>query len=139
MDAVLLRMAGLDVPAIDFFSVSLSVTHLQDQFNKFTHDIMTAIIPTLLFRPLGAIAIAGSGPSFVTSLVAVLELGAGFVQNFKQFLALQSLFGVGMGGIWGLPASTALENLLVELRGVGGGFLLGLRGWIHHPCCDQSR
>lgn len=72
---------------------------------------------------MSQIAIAGSGPSFVTSLVAVLELGAGFVQNFKQFLALQSLFGVGMGGIWGLAASTALENLPVELRGVGSGFL----------------
>ncbi|EDR01623.1 uncharacterized protein LACBIDRAFT_310702 [Laccaria bicolor S238N-H82] len=92
MDAVLLQMAGLDVSAIDFFSVSLSVTHLQDQFNKFTHDI---VLPT---------AGSGSGPSFVTSLVAVLDLGAGFVQNFKQFLALQSLFGVGMGGIWGLAA-----------------------------------
>ena len=56
-------------------------------------------------------------------LVAILELGAGFVQNFKQFLALRSLFGVGMGGIWGLAASTALENLPVELRGVGSGFL----------------
>lgn len=56
-------------------------------------------------------------------LVAVLELGAGFVQNFKQFLALRSIFGVGMGGIWGLAASTALENLPVELRGLGSGIL----------------
>jgi SHS family lactate transporter-like MFS transporter len=56
-------------------------------------------------------------------LVAVLELGAGFVQTFPQFLALRSLFGIGMGGIWGLAASTALENLPVEARGIASGVL----------------
>jgi SHS family lactate transporter-like MFS transporter len=56
-------------------------------------------------------------------LVANLELGAGFVQTFKQFLALCSLFGIGMGGIWGLAASTALENLPFEARGLASGIL----------------
>jgi len=56
-------------------------------------------------------------------LVAVLQLGAGFVQTFKQFLAVRSLFGIGMGGIWGLAASTALENLPVEARGIASGVL----------------
>jgi SHS family lactate transporter-like MFS transporter len=40
----------------------------------------------------------------------------GFVNTFRQFLALRSLFGIGMGGVWGLAASTALENLPVGLR-----------------------
>ena len=56
-------------------------------------------------------------------IVAILELGAGFVQTFPQFLALRSLFGIGMGGIWGLAAATALENLPVEARGIASGFL----------------
>ena len=56
-------------------------------------------------------------------LVSILELGAGFVQTFQQFLALRSLFGIGMGGIWGLAAATALENLPVEARGIASGFL----------------
>ena len=56
-------------------------------------------------------------------LVAILELGAGFVQTFSQFLALRSLFGIGMGGIWGLAAATALENLPVEVRGIASGIL----------------
>ena len=56
-------------------------------------------------------------------LIAILELGAGFVQTFSQFLALRSLFGVGMGGIWGLAAATALENLPVEARGIASGLL----------------
>ena len=56
-------------------------------------------------------------------LCAAFELGAGFVTTFSQFLALRSLFGIAMGGIWGLAASTALENLPVELRGLGSGIL----------------
>lgn len=60
---------------------------------------------------------------FNLALIAVLELGAGFVQTFRQFLALRSLFGIGMGGIWGLAASTALENLPAEARGLASGVL----------------
>jgi SHS family lactate transporter-like MFS transporter len=56
-------------------------------------------------------------------LCAGLELGAGFVNTFGQFLALRSLFGVAMGGIWGLASSTALENLPVEVRGLASGVL----------------
>ena len=55
--------------------------------------------------------------------ISFLELGVGFIQTFKQFLILRSLFGVGMGGIWGLAASTALENLPIEARGMASGFL----------------
>jgi MFS transporter, SHS family, lactate transporter len=56
-------------------------------------------------------------------IVSILELGAGFVKTFPQFLALRSLFGIGMGGIWGLAAATALENLPVEVRGIASGIL----------------
>lgn len=56
-------------------------------------------------------------------LVSVLSLGTGFVKTFPQFLALRSLFGVGMGGIWGLASATALENLPVEARGIASGVM----------------
>jgi MFS transporter, SHS family, lactate transporter len=56
-------------------------------------------------------------------LCAVLELGSGFVTTFRQFLALRSLFGIAMGGVWGLASSTALENLPVEARGLASGVL----------------
>ncbi|KAG1785617.1 carboxylic acid transporter protein [Suillus plorans] len=56
-------------------------------------------------------------------LCCVIELGTGFVDTFSQFLALRALFGIAMGGIWGLSASSALENLPVELRGLASGFL----------------
>lgn len=56
-------------------------------------------------------------------LISCLELCAGFVQTYSEFLALRSLFGVAMGGIWGLAASTGLENLPIETRGLASGVL----------------
>ena len=54
---------------------------------------------------------------------AAFELGSGFVQDFASFLVVRSFFGVAMGGIWGLAASNALENLPVEVRGVASGII----------------
>ena len=56
-------------------------------------------------------------------LCCCFSLSTSFVQTFHQFLAVRSLFGISMGGIWGLAASTALENLPVELRGLGSGIV----------------
>jgi len=56
-------------------------------------------------------------------LCSIFQLCSGFVQTFYQFLAVRSLFGLAMGGIWGLAAAMALENLPVELRGLGSGVI----------------
>ncbi|KIK68574.1 hypothetical protein GYMLUDRAFT_215299 [Collybiopsis luxurians FD-317 M1] len=117
--------------AIDFFSVSLSVTALSKQFGKGTTDITKAITLTLLLRSAGAVIFGIISDRygrkyplvFNLLLVCVLELGAGFVNTYSQFLAVRSLFGIGMGGIWGMASSTALENLPVEVRGLASGVL----------------
>ncbi|KAF9458789.1 MFS general substrate transporter [Collybia nuda] len=114
---------------IDFYSVPLSVNALQVEFNKSTTEITTTITLTLLFRAVGAVIFGILSDRFgrkwplVINLVllSVLQLGAGFSQTFKQFLALRALFGVLMGGIWGLASATALENLPVEVRGLASG------------------
>jgi SHS family lactate transporter-like MFS transporter len=56
-------------------------------------------------------------------LISSLSLGCSFVQTYHQFLAVRSLFGVGMGGVWGLASASALENLPVEARGLASGIL----------------
>ncbi|KAK0187495.1 carboxylic acid transporter [Armillaria mellea] len=115
--------------AIDFFSVSLTVSRLAAQFGKQTSDITTAITLTLLLRVIGAVVFGILSDRygrkwplvFNLVLVAILQLGAGFVNTFNEFLAVRSLFGIGMGGIWGMAASTALENLP---QGYAVGYLL---------------
>jgi SHS family lactate transporter-like MFS transporter len=117
--------------AFDFFSVSLSLPLLSEQFNKPTTSITTAITLTLLFRSVGAIVFGVLSDrfgrrwplTFNLLLCCTFSLATSFVQTFNQFLAVRSLFGVAMGGVWGLAASTALENLPVELRGLGSGIV----------------
>lgn len=56
-------------------------------------------------------------------IIAALSLGSGFIQTYTQFLAVRSLFGIGMGGIWGMATATALENMPVAPRGLFSGIL----------------
>ncbi|KAL4249051.1 major facilitator superfamily protein [Abortiporus biennis] len=117
--------------AVDFFSVSLSVDNLRKQFGKDTHTITTAITLTLLLRSAGAVIFGILSDRYGRKwpliwnmlMVAVLELGSGFVNNYTAFLGVRAIFGIAMGGIWGLAASTALENLPVETRGLASGVL----------------
>ncbi|KAI9430537.1 MFS general substrate transporter [Lactarius indigo] len=117
--------------AIDFFNVALSVTALGAQFGKDNSSITTAITLTLLVRSIGAVIFGVLSDRFgrkwplVANLLlcSSVQLGTSFVQNFQQFLAVRTLFGIAMGGVWGLASSTALENLPVEARGLASGVL----------------
>jgi SHS family lactate transporter-like MFS transporter len=118
--------------ALDFFSVSLIATNLQKQFHEANvASITTSITLTLLFRSVGALVFGlisdryGRKWPLVANLLLIcsLEIGAGFTQTFPQFLAVRSLFGIAMGGIWGSASATALENLPVEVRGVASGII----------------
>ncbi|KAG1882779.1 carboxylic acid transporter protein [Suillus subluteus] len=117
--------------AIDYVAVTLTVPLLSKQFGKSTSAITTAITLTLLFRAVGAVIFGmisdrygRKWPLVVNLLICcVLELGTGFVDTYSQFLAFRALFGIAMGGIWGLSSSSALENLPIELRGLASGIL----------------
>jgi SHS family lactate transporter-like MFS transporter len=119
------------VDAIDYVAVTLTVPLLSKQFGKSTSAITTALTLTLLFRSVGAVIFGMISDRFgrkwplVVNLMlcCVLELGTGFVDTFSQFLAFRALFGVAMGGIWGLSSSSALENLPIEIRGLASGIL----------------
>ena len=54
-------------------------------------------------------------------LFVVLELGTGFVSDYKSFLGVRALFGIAMGGLYGNAVSTALEDSPAEARGILSG------------------
>jgi MFS transporter, SHS family, lactate transporter len=54
---------------------------------------------------------------------SIIELACGFAPNFAVFLILRALFGIGMGGEWGVGASLAMEAAPTRLRGVLSGIL----------------
>lgn len=117
--------------AFDFFTVSLTVSELAADFGKTNTDITWGITLVLMFRSVGSIAFGlaadryGRKWPFVVNnaLFVVLELGTGFCQTYKQFLACRALFGIAMGGLYGNAAATALEDCPEEARGLISGML----------------
>ncbi|KAF9501676.1 hypothetical protein BDN71DRAFT_1500708 [Pleurotus eryngii] len=117
--------------SFDFFCVSLTILQLQAQFNRDTHAMTTAITLTLLFRPVGAIIFGLLADRFGRkwplvadlAIIAVLQVGTGFVTTFSEFLAVRSLFEMAMGGVWGLASAASMENLPVASRGLYSGLM----------------
>ena len=117
--------------AFDFFTVSLTVTDLAKTFNKSNTQITWGITLVLMFRSVGSTVFGiaadryGRKWPFVVNniLFIVLELGTGFCQTYKQFLAVRALFGIAMGGLYGNAAATALEDCPAEARGIISGML----------------
>lgn len=121
----------------DFFSVSMSVPKLAAMYfpeqdkstaaNKVSYSIML----TLLFRSLGAVIFGliadRCGRRWTLSvnmlIVAALSLGTAYCDTYSKFLAVRSIFGIGMGGIWGMSTATALENMPTAARGLFSGIL----------------
>ena len=117
--------------AFDFFTISLTVQNLATQFGKTKTDITWGITLTLMFRFVGA-AIFGIASDrfgrkwpFVVNnvLLIVLELATGFTNTFKQFLAVRSLYGIAMGGLYGNATATALEDSPLKARGILSGII----------------
>lgn len=115
----------------DFFTVSLTVTDLAEEFDRSKTDITWGITLVLMFRSVGAIAFGiaadryGRKWPFVVNniLFIVLELGTGFCNTYQQFLAVRALFGIAMGGLYGNAAATALEDCPERARGIVSGML----------------
>src|SRR5437868_2344835 len=92
---------------------------------------MFAITLTLMMRPLGAFIFGWLGDRFGRRIplmidivfYSVVELLTAFAPNFGTFLLLRALFGIGMGGEWGLGASLAMESLPTPARGLFSGIL----------------
>ncbi|PQE07619.1 sugar transporter family protein [Rutstroemia sp. NJR-2017a BBW] len=117
--------------AFDFFTVSLTVSELAEDFGKTTTDITWGITLVLMLRSVGSITFGlaadryGRKWPFIVNnvLFIILELGTGFCQTYKQFLGCRALFGIAMGGLYGNAAATALEDCPEAARGLISGML----------------
>lgn len=122
---------GWTVDALDFFTVSLTVPELAEAFGRPNSDITWGITLVLMLRSVGSIIFGiaadryGRKWPFIVNnvLFIILELATGFVQTFKQFLAVRALFGIAMGGLYGNAAATALEDCPEAARGILSGLL----------------
>lgn len=115
--------------AFDFFTVSLTVTEIAEEFGVSNADVSWGITVTLMLRSVGALLFGAVSDRFgrkwpmIAALVLfiILELASGFANNLQQFLVVRSLYGIAMGGLYGPAAATALEDLPYDARGLLSG------------------
>jgi SHS family lactate transporter-like MFS transporter len=122
---------GWALDALDFFLVTFVLVPIGHDFGESIPKVAFAITLTLMMRPIGALIFGWLGDRFGRRIplmadiifYSVMELLTAFAPNFTVFLILRALFGIGMGGEWGLGASLAMESLPTQARGLFSGIL----------------
>jgi SHS family lactate transporter-like MFS transporter len=122
---------GWSLDAFDFFILVFCLNALSTQFHAKVSDITEAIFLTLAMRPVGAFLFGmmadrfGRRPTLMIDIIAysVFELASAFAPSLKFFLIMRALFGIAMGGEWGVGAALAFETLPAEGRGFFSGLL----------------
>lgn len=122
---------GWTLDAFDFFLLIVVVPHVAKDFGKSVQEIAVAVTLTLLMRPVGALLFGYFAdrygrriPLMVdVALFSVLELLTALSPNFTVLLILRALFGIAMGGEWGLGAALTMETLPAKSRGIFSGIL----------------
>lgn len=122
---------GWSLDAFDFFILVFCIPALSDHFHKSVSVIAEAVFWTLAMRPVGAFLFGvmadrfGRRPTLILNVIAYsfFELASAFAPNLGVFLVTRALFGIGMGGEWGVGAALAFETLPSEGRGFFSGLL----------------
>jgi MFS transporter, SHS family, lactate transporter len=123
--------SGWTLDAFDFFLVVLSLTALAHDFGQDVKHMTLALTATLAFRPVGAFFFGGISDRFGRRLpmvinlclFSIVELATSFAHSFVAFLIIRAVFGVVMGGQWGVGVSLAMEKVPPRNRGLLSGFL----------------
>ena len=117
--------------ASDFFIVLFTLDNVASSFHVSIETILLAPTLTLLMRPLGAY-ICGSAadrygrkPILIWTIIAysLVETASAFSPNVTTFLLLRTLFGIALGGVWGVGTSLIMESVPSSWRGTASGIL----------------
>jgi len=129
--AVLAGFLGWTLDAFDFFIVVFLFDRLAAQFGVSKKDIVLTTTVTLAMRPVGALLFGlladryGRRIPLMANVIyfSIIELMCGFAPSYRVFVLLRALFGIGMGGEWGVGASLAMEAAPMRWRGILSGIL----------------
>jgi SHS family lactate transporter-like MFS transporter len=130
--AVVAGFLGWTLDAFDYFLVIYCLTAIGKEFNRSDFDMALSITVTLAFRPVGAFIFGlmadryGRRLPMMLDLIffSIIEVATAFAPNYTSFIVLRALFGIGMGGEWGVGSSLALEKVPARWRGLFGGMMM---------------
>ena len=122
---------GWSLDAFDFFLLTLCVKAIASEFHVGVKEVAEAIFWTLVMRPVGAFLFGllaeriGRRPTLMINVISFsfFELASAFAPSLPIFLVCRALFGIAMGGEWGVGAALALETLPPTNRGFFSGLL----------------
>src|SRR3954465_10783385 len=108
--AVFASFLGWTLDAFDFFLVVFALTAIAKEFGKTDAQLALTITVTLAFRPVGALIFGlmadryGRKLPLIIDLIffSLVEVLCGFTHSYASFIVLRALFGIGMGGEWGV-------------------------------------
>jgi MFS transporter, SHS family, lactate transporter len=129
--AITAGFLGWMLDAFDFFVLVFLVDTLAAQFQVTKANLVLTITVTLAMRPVGAVIFGlladryGRRRPLMANVIffSMIELLCGFAPNYTVFLILRALYGIGMGGEWGVGASLAMEAAPPKWRGFLSGVL----------------
>ncbi len=122
---------GWTLDAFDFFVMSLTLDDVVREFHSTRTTVSLAILLTLAMRAVGAYLFGrladrfGRRPTLMANVLiySVLEFASGFAPNLAIFLVLRALYGIAMGGEWGVGSSLTMESIPARWRGPVSGLL----------------
>jgi SHS family lactate transporter-like MFS transporter len=122
---------GWTMDSLDFFILIFCVPAIAKEFHTQPSAILGAVFLTQAFRPVGALLFGmladryGRRPVLMVNILSfsVIELACAFAPSLTALLVLRGLFGLAMGGEWGVGAALVFETLPREGRGTFSGIL----------------
>ena len=122
---------GWTLDAFDYFLLVFVIKDIAQEFGTEISGVTIAILLTLAMRPIGAFLFGraadrwGRRPILMVNvlLYSIIQFASGFSPNLTVLLALRALFGVAMGGEWGVGASLTMESIPPHARGFVSGLL----------------
>jgi MFS transporter, SHS family, lactate transporter len=122
---------GWTLDAFDFFLMVFVLADIAKEFDTDVTEVTVAILLTLAMRPIGAFLFGraadrfGRRPTLMVDvlLYSVIEFASGFAPNLTVLLVLRAIYGIAMGGEWGVGASLTMESIPPQARGFVSGLL----------------
>jgi MFS transporter, SHS family, lactate transporter len=124
-------LLGWTLDAFDFFILVFAVEAISKDFHARITSVTLAISLTLAMRPIGALLFGwaadryGRHPTLMVNILcySALELASALAPSLAVLIGLRALYGIAMGGEWGVGAALALESAPQESRGAISGIL----------------
>lgn len=130
-NVVIASFLGWTIDAFDFFLLIFVMADIAKEFGSTVKVVSWAITLTLALRVVGALLFGRLADRYGRKrmlmvnilLFSVLECASGFAPTLTVFLVLRALFGIAMGGEWGIGASLTMESIPTHWRGFVSGLL----------------